>query len=402
MTGEPPIAMGTPLVLKQRRMSAPNLSGRKPGVLFVDDEVIILKTLARLFRSEPLNVFTAGSAKEALDIMERESVQVVVSDQQMPETTGVFLLAEVRENHPDVIRIMLTGYTEMHVAVNAINQGEVYRLMTKPWNDDEMRAMIRQAIDTYDMRREIDRLNRVTHKQNRVLEEMNRNLEQKVQERTREVQVKHQELRTAYVSTVRALAEAIDAKDAYTRGHSERVAIYASRIARELGSRRQFIERIYLAGLLHDIGKIGVPDAIITKPGRLTPEEYEAMKTHPEIGARILEPVSFLADVVPCVRHHHEWFDGSDKGYPDRLRGLQIPYASRIILVADTVEAMSSDRPYRKALPLEAVIQEIQLFQGTQFDPEVAGAFLALIEREGEDFIERASKFNIEKFLSER
>ena len=383
-------------------MSAPNLSGRKPGVLFVDDEVIILKTLARLFRSEPLNVFTAGSAKEALDIMERESVQVVVSDQQMPETTGVFLLAEVRENHPDVIRIMLTGYTEMHVAVNAINQGEVYRLMTKPWNDDEMRAMIRQAIDTYDMRREIDRLNRVTHKQNRVLEEMNRNLEQKVQERTREVQVKHQELRTAYVSTVRALAEAIDAKDAYTRGHSERVAIYASRIARELGSRRQFIERIYLAGLLHDIGKIGVPDAIITKPGRLTPEEYEAMKTHPEIGARILEPVSFLADVVPCVRHHHEWFDGSDMGYPDRLRGLQIPYPSRIILVADTVEAMSSDRPYRKALPLEAVIQEIQLFQGTQFDPEVAGAFLALIEREGEDFIERASKFNIEKLLSER
>ena len=145
-----------------------------------------------------------------------------------------------------------------------------------------------------------------------------------------------------------------------------------------------------------------MPDAIITKPGRLTPEEYEAMKTHPEIGARILEPVSFLADVVPCVRHHHEWFDGSDKGYPDRLRGLQIPYPSRIILVADTVEAMSSDRPYRKALPLEAVIQEIQLFQGTQFDPEVAGAFLALIEREGEDFIERASKFNIEKFLSER
>ncbi len=402
MTGELLIAMGTPLVLKRRRMSAPNLSARKPGVLFVDDEVIILKTLTRLFRSEPVNVFTAGSAKEALAIMAAESIQVVVSDQQMPETTGVFLLAEVRKNHPDVIRIMLTGYTEIDVAVNAINQGEVYRLMTKPWNDDEMRAMIRQAIDTYEMRREIDRLNRVTHKQNRVLEEMNRNLEQKVRERTREVQAKHRDLRTAYMSTVRALAEAIDAKDAYTRGHSERVAIYASRIARELGSKRQFIERIYLAGLLHDIGKIGVPDAIITKPGRLTPEEYEAMKQHPAIGARILEPVSFLADVVPCVRHHHEWFDGSDKGYPDRLRGLQIPYPSRIILVADTVEAMTSDRPYRKAVPLEAVIQEIQLFQGSQFDPEVAEAFLALIEREGEDFIERASKFNIEKFLRER
>ncbi len=383
-------------------MSSTLRCSRKPGVLFVDDEVIILKTLSRLFRSEPVEVFTAGSAADALDVLQRESIQVVVSDQQMAGTSGVELLAEVRERRPDVIRIMLTGYTEMNVAVEAINHGEVYRLMTKPWNEDDMRATVRQALDTHAMRGEIERLNRVTHKQNRVLEEMNRNLELKVQERTRQVQAKHQELRTAYVSTVRALAEAIDAKDAYTRGHSERVAIYASRIARELDCKPDFIERIYLAGLLHDVGKIGVPDAIITKPGNLTLEEYELMKQHPEIGARILEPVSFLADVVPCVRHHHEWYDGSNQGYPDQLRGLAIPYPSRIILVADTVEAMTSDRPYRKAVPLEAVIEEIQRFSGTQFDPEAAEAFLSMIEREGDDFIEHASKFNIEQFLRER
>jgi putative nucleotidyltransferase with HDIG domain len=374
---------------------------RRPAVLFVDDEPMVLKTLTRLFRSEPIDVLTAGSAKEAMSLLDEQYIQVVVSDQQMPGITGASLLANVRELYPDVIRIMLTGYTEMNIAVEAINEGEVYRLMTKPWNDEEMLATISQAFDTHEMRGEIERLNRITKKQNRVLEEMNRSLEQKVQERTRQVQEKHAELRTAYVSTVRTLAEAVDAKDPYTRGHSERVGIYASRIARELGCKSQFIERIYLAGLLHDIGKIGIPDAIITKPGRLTAEEYDTMKRHPEIGARILEPVVFLADVVPCVRHHHEWYDGSDSGYPDKLNGVKIPFPSRIILVADTVEAMTSDRPYRKAVPLEEVILEIQRFSGTQFDPDCADAFLELIEREGEDFIEHASKFNIENFLRE-
>ena len=373
----------------------------KRGVLFVDDEAMVLKTLERLFRNEPVDVYTAPSAPEAFGLLEAAPIQVVVSDQHMPGTTGVHLLAQVRARYPDIVRIMLTGYTEMNIAVEAINEGEVYRLMTKPWNDEEMRATIRQALDTYEMRREIARLNLITQRQNRVLEEMNRNLEHKVRERTKEVHEKHEELRTAYVSTVRALAEAVDAKDAYTRGHSERVGIYASRIARELGCEAKFIERIYLAGLLHDIGKIGVPDAIITKPGRLTREEYDAMKRHPEIGARILEPVSFLSDVVPCVRHHHEWYDGSDRGYPDRLNGRGIPFPSRIILVADTVEAMTSDRPYRKALPIDTVIDEVNRYRGTQFDPEVALAFLGLIEREGEDFIEHASKFDIEKFLRE-
>ncbi len=157
-------------------MSSSIPCSRKPGVLFVDDEVIILKTLSRLFRSEPVNVFTAGSAADALEVLQEESIQVVVSDQQMAGTTGVELLAQVRERRPDVIRIMLTGYTEMNVAVEAINHGEVYRLMTKPWNEDDMRATVRQAIDTHAMRGEILRLNRVTQKQNRVLEEMNRGL----------------------------------------------------------------------------------------------------------------------------------------------------------------------------------------------------------------------------------
>jgi response regulator RpfG family c-di-GMP phosphodiesterase len=371
-----------------------------PGVLLVDDEASILKSLARLFRKEPLVTHVARSAREALEILEKTSIQVIVTDQQMPDGAGVDLLAEVRRRWPEIVRILLTGYAQMGVAVAAINHGEIFRLVTKPWNDQELRATVNQALESYAMRRELARLDAVTRRQNKELSEMNRTLEAKVAERTRQLHEKHAELRLAYVSTVRALAEAIDAKDPYTRGHSERVGVYASRVARELGCRPGFIERIYLAGLLHDVGKIGIPDAIIAKPGRLTPEEYEEIKRHPEIGARILEPVSFLVDIVACVRHHHEWFDGSDRGYPERLTGTAIPFPSRIILVADTVEAMTSDRPYRRGLRLDAVIDELHQFAGTQFDPVVVDACVSLLESEREAFLERSHKFDISEFLA--
>jgi response regulator RpfG family c-di-GMP phosphodiesterase len=368
-------------------------------VLFVDDEVNILKALQRLLRNEPMNVLTAPRPEQALELLEREDAQVVVTDQRMPDMSGVDMLSLIRERNPNIVRMMLTGYTEMNIAVEAINRGEIFRLITKPWNDDELKATLRQAFDHYDLKREIKRLNQVTREQNFKLQDMNKNLEAKVRERTRQLAEKNDELRTGYVQTVRALAEAIDAKDAYTRGHSERVGVYASRIARQLGMRKEMIERVYISGILHDVGKIGVPDAIITKPARLTPEEYEEINKHPEIGARILEPVEFLADVVPCVRHHHEWFDGSECGYPYGLRGEQIPLPSRIILVADTVEAMSSNRPYRNGLPLDVVVRELHKYSGSQFDPEVVGALMKLLDDEGDEFIQTHQKFDIYAFL---
>jgi len=368
-------------------------------VLFVDDEVNILKALQRLLRSEHMNVLCASRAQEALELLDKQQCQVVVTDQRMPEMSGVDLLSQVRQRFPDIVRMMLTGYTEMDVAVDAINRGEIYRLITKPWNDDELRATIRQAFDHSDLKNEIKRLNQVTREQNFKLQDMNRNLEGKVRERTKQLAEKHQELRTAYVQTIRALAEAVDAKDAYTRGHSERVGVYASKIAREMGFQKDFIERVYIAGLLHDVGKIGVRDSVITKPDRLTPEEYDEIKQHPAIGAKILEPVDFLSDVTPCVRHHHEWYDGSDRGYPDRLRGDAIPLPSRIILVADTVEAMTSDRPYRKALPFDIVYTELTKYSGSQFDPTCVDAFLRVLQREGEGFIRKDQKFDIYAFI---
>jgi putative nucleotidyltransferase with HDIG domain len=368
-------------------------------VLFVDDEVNILKALQRLLRNEPIEILTASTPSEAFELIEHAEPQVIVSDQRMPEMSGVDFLAAVRDRHHDVVRMMLTGYTDMTIAVEAINKGEIYRLITKPWNDEELKATLRQAFDHYDLKAEIKRLNSVTREQNFKLQDMNKNLEEKVRERTKQLDHKNSELRTAYIQTIRALAEAIDAKDAYTRGHSERVAVYASRIARQMSLRKELIERVYFAGLLHDVGKIGVPDAIITKPDRLDEDEYREIMKHPEIGAKILEPVEFLRSVVPCVRHHHEWYDGCNRGYPDRLAGDQIPLPSRVIVVADTVEAMTSDRPYRKALSIDVVISELHKYSGTQFDPVVVDAFLRLLEDEGEAFISKDQKFDIYAFI---
>ena len=317
----------------------------------------------------------------------------------MPEMSGADFLSRIRERHPETIRMMLTGYTEIDVAVEAINRGEIFRLITKPWNEDELKSSLRQAIDHFQMKQEIKRLNQVSREQNFKLQDMNRNLEDKVRERTHQVDQKNRDLRKGYIQTIRALAEAIDAKDAYTRGHSERVAVYASRLARELNLDKKMIERVYFSGLLHDVGKIGIPDAIISKPARLTEMEYEEIKRHPEIGAKILEPIEFLSNIAPCVRHHHEWFDGSSRGYPDRLAGNKIPLPSRIILVADTVEAMTSDRPYRKGLPMTVVIDELAKFSGRQFDPTIVDAFMRLLEQEGDEFLSKDEKFDIDAFI---
>jgi len=368
-------------------------------VLFVDDEVNILKALQRLMRNEPIKVLTANRPSEAFELIDRCAPQVIVSDQRMPEMSGVDFLSSVRDRHNDVVRMMLTGYTDMTIAVEAINKGEIFRLITKPWNDDELKATLRQAFDHHDLKAEIKRLNQVTREQNFKLQDMNKNLEEKVRDRTKQLDGKNSELRTAYIQTIRALAEAIDAKDAYTRGHSERVAVYASRLGNQMGLRKELIERIYFAGLLHDVGKIGIPDAIITKPDQLTLEEYREIQKHPEIGAKILEPVEFLSSIVPCVRHHHEWYDGCQSGYPDRLAGDLIPLPSRVILVADTVEAMTSDRPYRKALPIDVVVAELHKYSGSQFDPVVVEAFLKLLEDEGDAFISKNQKFDIYAFI---
>jgi putative nucleotidyltransferase with HDIG domain len=193
-------------------------------------------------------------------------------------------------------------------------------------------------------------------------------------------------MKDSYKSTIKALSTALDAKDSYTGGHSAQVTKYALPIAREMGLDKEFIEKLEYAGLLHDIGKIGIIENILNKKGRLTDEEFEIIKKHPVIGAEILESIPFLGEIVPMVKYHHERWDG--RGYPEGLKGEEIPLGARIISVADTFDAMTSDRPYRKGLPAEIAREEIEKNAGTQFDPKVVEAFLKAYDK-GEIKVEK-------------
>lgn len=188
-------------------------------------------------------------------------------------------------------------------------------------------------------------------------------------------------LEKAYLDTLSALTNAIDAKDSYTRGHSDRVTSLSVRLAEEAKCDITEIERIRLGGMLHDVGKIGIPESILNKPGRLDEKEFEVIKSHPVLGVNILGNVEFLQNVVPIIKYHHERYDG--KGYPDKLKGTEIPYLARIVSIADTYDAMTSNRPYRKALTAEESLKEIERCKGTQFDPELADLFIKMIQRDG-------------------
>ena len=369
------------------------------SILFIDDEAHLLNAIKRLLRQESWDVHCVTRPFEAFALIKQVPIQVVVTDQRMPEMAGIDFLSSLREQKPEIVRLLMTGFSETPVAIDAINRGEVFRFITKPWDDEEFKATLRQAFDHFDLRAEIKRLSQVSREQNRRLQDMNRSLEAKVRERTKHLTEGYEELRQAYVQTVGAFAEAVDAKDPFTQGHSRRVAIYGAQLAAELAVPRREIERIYLGGLLHDIGKVGIPEPVVTKPETLDEAEYELIKRHPEIGAKILEPVPYLADLVPCVRHHHEWFDGADRGYPARFRGDRIPFAARVILVADAVEAMTSDRAYRGALDLDAVIRELHQCSGSQFDPNCAAAMIRLLERDGAAFLKQDPTFDIYAFI---
>jgi putative nucleotidyltransferase with HDIG domain len=184
---------------------------------------------------------------------------------------------------------------------------------------------------------------------------------------------------------IRSFAQAVEAKDYYTRGHSERVAEYACRLARAVGLENREIERLHIAGMLHDIGKIGIPDHILNKPGSLTDEEYEHMKRHSVMGKEILGQVEAMKDVTPLIYHHHERMDG--QGYPDGLVGEQIPFLARIICLADSYEAMTSNRSYRNALPMERVMSVLEMGAGSQWDHDLTVAWMSIVERERPGFV---------------
>ncbi|GJQ49796.1 MAG: two-component system response regulator [Candidatus Kuenenia stuttgartiensis] len=331
-------------------------------ILIVDDEENILNSLGRLLDDLGCTVFFAYDGKKGLEIIKDKDIHMVISDYRMPGMDGIKFLDEVKKISPGTIRLMLTGYADIDLAIKAINEGEVYRFITKPWNNIELLVTVNQGLEYFNMQRELCRLNKLIQSQNEALKEWNSKLEQKVSEQTKYIQ-------DFFLESIKSLVVALEVKDKYTEGHSRRVSEYATYICRKMSLPEAFIEDVKLGSLLHDIGKIGIKESILGKNTGLTKEEYEHIKTHPSIGERILTPIIKNSTVINIIRYHHEHLDGN--GYPDGLKGAVIPLEARIVAVADAHDALLSERPYRKARDPLSAKKELVKCADIQFDSKV-------------------------------
>ncbi len=332
-----------------------------PGAtcLVVDDEPRIRQVLARLMKADGFECREAGSGTEALVALDDAPADLVISDLRMPQMDGVELLRHLRERHPDTAVMLITAVADVDVAVGCLATGAMDYL-TKPFHLDEVRARVAQAMQ----------------KRRLIIE--NRSYQLRLEQR---VTVQATRMEELFLAGIQSLAEALEVKDRYTRGHSVRVSQYSVAIVRALGLDDNVARQVELGGHVHDIGKIGVREAILNKPGPLTDEEYDHIMLHPVVGWRILSPLLQDAPMaLNIVRSHHERYDG--RGIPDGLAGLVIPLEARIVAVADAFDAMTSGRPYRaeRRYSVDAALSELRRCRGTQFDPLVVDAFLSAID----------------------
>ncbi len=351
-------------------------------VLVTDDEVSIREILADGLESFGFKVVQAGNAAEAFELVKRGGIDVVLSDIEMPGENGLSLLKRIKEHDADVDVIVVTGIVDVDTAVGTIRQG-ASDYVSKPFNLEEVRIVVERTIE----KRRLIRENRAYQQK---LELMVADRTQELVAKHREVEGLYAELEASYESTLEALITALDFRDNETLGHSRRVVEYAVLVAEAMGVGEQDLSWIRRGAILHDVGKIGVADAILRKPGKLDAAEWEEMKKHPEMGYQMLKHIRFLEPALEIVYCHQERWDGS--GYPRGLKGEAIPLGARIFAAVDTFDAMTSDRPYRAALTIEDARNEIRRFSGVQFDPRVAEAFLAIDERVWRDIRERVHR----------
>lgn len=360
-----------------------------PTLLLVDDEPSILSALRRLFRPHGYRIFVAEGGAAGLAVLAEEHIDLVISDMRMPEMDGATFLQQVRERWPQVMRILLTGYADITSTVAAINQGEIYRYIAKPWNDSEMLTLVREATQRLRLEAENRRLTELTRTQNEELKSLNASLEQKVAERTSElrkalsqVELTHGELKKSFVTSVQVFAGLIELRSGpvgkQLAGHGRRVAEFARHTAQRMGLPDAEVQNIMLAGLLHDIGKIGLPDELLGKPyNMLSAEQRALVMKHPSIGQNILIGIDKFKEAALIVRHHHECYDGS--GYPDRLSGIAIPQGARILTVANDYDALQIgtlvQRPLKPNEALDFLIEN----RGKRYDPAAVDTFVRLI-----------------------
>lgn len=306
-------------------------------LLLVDDDESTLAAIKRLLAEADaeINVLSAGNAREALDVFENTPITVLLTDNRMPGMSGIELLSQVKVTSPDTVRLMMTGYADLETAVRSINDGEVYKFIVKPWDDNDLVNTLKEAIDRASLA---------------------------------------QSLKRSDEPTLLSLAQTIELKDPYTKGHCERVAMHALLIADHLDLSDEMKKNIKYGGWLHDCGKIGVPEAILNKNGPLDEEELKIIRNHPRWGADVMEQAKLNQTINNIVYFHHERYDG--KGYPEGLSGENIPIEARVVAVADVYDALTSDRAYRERYSKADSLKIIRSGTGTWFDPRIVDIFL--------------------------
>ena len=328
-------------------------------ILIVDDEAHVRSMIGATLERQGYDVQLAASGREALDLLERNSFDLVLTDIVMQDGNGITLLERMRAQQPNLPVVMVTAIHDISVAIDSMRRG-AYDYLLKPFEREHLLSTVLRALE-----------HRQALQENR---DYQQNLELVVRARTDMLRQAMEEIEHSYDITLEALGDALDLKDSETEGHSKRVTAYTIALARAMGINPSQIKVIARGAFLHDIGKMAIPDDILRKPGKLSPEEQGVMREHSARGYHMLRKIPFLSEAAEIVFTHQEHFDGS--GYPSGLRGNEIPIGARIFALADTLDAITSDRPYRKAQSFDAAREEILRCSGTQFDPTVVEVFL--------------------------
>src|SRR6266852_4951311 len=332
-------------------------------VLVVDDESAACNLLSLILAAPTFQCTTASSSEEALAALQREHFDAVISDLHMPGMSGMELLTEVRRCHPHIAFLVTTGVDDVDVGVRAMRCGADDYLV-KPFRDSAVLASLESALHKRQFEQQV--------------EHYRRHLEEMVAERTGQLQSALRQIERSYEDTLQALGTAIDLRDNETAGHSQRVCRYSLEIARAMGWSGKQLENLARGAYLHDIGKLGIPDGILLKPGPLTVDERKVMQQHVQIGFDVVKDIPFLAEAAELLLMHHEQYGGA--GYPRGIKGEEILLGARIFAVADTLDAITSDRPYRRASSFESARETIRRQSGSQFDPQVVDVFLSIHE----------------------
>lgn len=348
------------------RKNMQNTENSEYKIIAVDDEMGIVDSLSIFLKRSGYTFTGVTDPLEAIEKVKNEHFDLMILDFIMTPIHGNQVVEEIRKFNKDLYILLLTGHKDLAPPLETIRRLDIQGYCEKSDKFDQLLLLIESGIKS------ISQMN--------IIKSINKELKET-----------YDRLEQSYMESIETLRLTVDAKDEYTRGHSDRVSEYSVLIGKKLGLLESDIKTLKIGGLFHDIGKIGVPDSILLKPGKLTDDEYSEIKNHPSIGAHILSSASIFSNLIPIVKHHHEKYDGN--GYPSRLSGTDIPYLARITSVADTFDAMTSRRPYRDAIFIESVKEEFIRCAGTQFDPELAMLFVDILDNNYSDILAIQERF---------